>query len=440
MPGERIKNARIALGLSQEALAQGICSRSHISGIEAGKVRPTIDILKAIVDRLHKPLSHFVPDRQEELAQQMKTLLNQIKGYLAIGYSTEAETLFRECKVLHDSSLSAEIAALYQAVLAELQRERGDVLEATVSTMSASEQYLGTGCRAEAFDCMYGAAFGLYKMSHIDYAISIAHEALRIAADAVDLVEQVGRTHYLLGCCYAALGDAAGAHRHFDHAEKQVGSEVTEMGIKSLIAKASCLGRQGDWPQALELSQKAADLTDRKRYKSMRAEALIGASISLARMQEVDRAEGILAELMRMEDVEARLKRKAYREMILTLSDMSLLEACIPYEAELQRLLPSPEFEEQNWETVKDRWALAKCGLLRDPHNIMEQIESFTQEFLSLMRYKDAADAMVFGAELLVNQNQPEKAYNLLKAAWDLQIRRTPDRNERIPSARFMPI
>lgn len=51
----------------------------------------------------------------------------------------------------------------------------------------------------------------------------------------------------------------------------------------------------------------------------------------------------------------------------------------------------------------------------------MEQIEPFTGEFLSFMRYKDAADTMVFGAELLMKLNQPGKAYDLLKAAWDLQ-------------------
>ena len=420
MLGQRIKEARTALDLSQEALAKGICSRSYISGLESGKIRPSAENLQHIAHRLDKPLSYFLPDERGVLVQRVETLLNQAKVHLAADDVTQAQALFKECQSMYDRSLPQVTVGLYYDALAELQRKSGAVLESAVSAITAADAYLTAGHLQKAWDCKYSAAFGLHRVGHMDYAISLALDALKLIADELEFVEQLRRTHYLLGCCYAALGNTVGAQRHFTLAEKDAGHEATEMSIKGLIARASCYGRQGDWGAALEFSQKAAALSERSKFDKLKAEALIGACVCMANMQETTKVGELLAEVVGIPGIEVRLKRKAYREVTLALSEAALTEACRPYEFELERLLRDLDPATRDWEAVKDEWALAKCSLLREPQGVMERALSFSQQFVSLMRHRDASDVLVFGADLLRQQNQTQDAYGLLKAACDL--------------------
>lgn len=369
MLGKRMREARNALGLSQAALAEGICSRSYIAGLESGNIRPTAENLQALANRLVKPMSYFVTDERGVLTQRLETLLNQAKAHLSLDDVVQAQALFRECQSIYDSTLLPETLGLYREVMAGLQLKKGALLESVVSSVTAADAYLSAGCCLKAWDCKYAASFNLYKAGHLTYAVSIAVDALKIIVDEVEFVGQLRRTHYLLGCCYAAVGKASQAQRHFACAEKEAGLETTEIGARSLLGRASCYGREGNWAAALEASQKAANLSDRGHFAKLRAEALIGACICLVSMQETARGGDLLAEIMGMPDIPVRTKRKAYREVILALSDMALIHISRPYELELERLMGDIDPATRNWENVKDQWALAKCGLLREPQS-----------------------------------------------------------------------
>ncbi|WP_456278818.1 helix-turn-helix domain-containing protein [Bacillus sp. AK128] len=58
--GEEIKRLRKKYGYSQQQLADGICTQPTISGIEAGKVYPSIDILYSLSLRLKVGLDYFI--------------------------------------------------------------------------------------------------------------------------------------------------------------------------------------------------------------------------------------------------------------------------------------------------------------------------------------------------------------------------------------------
>ena len=420
MLGKKIREARKALGLSQAALAEGICSRSYIAGLESGNIRPTAENLQGLANRLVKPMSYFVTDERGVLTQRLETMLNQAKAHLSLDDVAHAQALFQECQSMYDSTLLPETLALYREVMAGLQLKKGALLESVVSSVTAADAYLSAGCCLKAWDCKYAASFNLYKAGHLTYAVSVAVDALKIIVDEVEFVGQLRRTHYLLGCCYAAVGEASQAHRHFACAEKEAGLETTEIGVRGLIGRASCYGREGNWAAALEASQKAATLSDRGHFAKLKAEALIGACVCLVSMQETTRAGDLLAEVIGIPDIPVRTKRKAYREVILVLSDLTLIDVSKPYERELKRLLGDLDPDNRDWEVVKDEWALAKCSLLRDPQGTKEKTLSYGQEFMSLMRYRDAAEVLVFGADLLRQHNQTQDAYNLLKSACDL--------------------
>ncbi|KAF0193360.1 MAG: hypothetical protein FD169_2548 [Bacillota bacterium] len=365
-------------------------------------------------------MSYFVIDERGVLTQRLETLLNQAKAHLSLDDVVQAQALFQECQNIYDSTLLPETLGLYREVMAGLQLKKSALFESVVSFVTAADAYLSAGCCLKAWDCKYAASFSLYKAGHLTYAVSIAVDALKIIMDEVEFAGQLRRTHYLIGCCYAAVGEVSQAQRHFACAEKEAGLETTEIGVRALIGRASCYGREGNWAAALEASHKAANLSDRGRFAKLKAEALIGACVCLVSMQETIRAGDLLAEVIGMPNIAVRTKRKAYREVILALNDLTLTDVCRPYERELKKLLGDLDPDTRDWEVVKDEWALAKCSLLRDPQGTKEQTLSFSQKFVSFMRYRDAAEVLIFGADLLIQHNQTNDAYGLLKSACDL--------------------
>lgn len=69
--GEEIKRLRKTNNLSQAQLAEGICTQATISGIEAGRGYPSVDILYILSIRLKVSLDYF-----------FKILLNDAQGYI----------------------------------------------------------------------------------------------------------------------------------------------------------------------------------------------------------------------------------------------------------------------------------------------------------------------------------------------------------------------
>ena len=58
--GQRIKEARLAAGLSQRQLCGDVITRNMLSQIENGSARPSMDTLRYLAAQLEKPLSFFL--------------------------------------------------------------------------------------------------------------------------------------------------------------------------------------------------------------------------------------------------------------------------------------------------------------------------------------------------------------------------------------------
>src|SRR5207245_2033104 len=66
--GERVREARIAAGLSQAKLGAPYFTRAHVSAIELGKIRPAMRSLEHMAKKLEKPASYFLDDAEVERA------------------------------------------------------------------------------------------------------------------------------------------------------------------------------------------------------------------------------------------------------------------------------------------------------------------------------------------------------------------------------------
>jgi transcriptional regulator with XRE-family HTH domain len=60
--GERLRQARLARGLTQEQLARGVATKGFISQVECDRATPSLAKLRLIAERLGMPLGHFTGD------------------------------------------------------------------------------------------------------------------------------------------------------------------------------------------------------------------------------------------------------------------------------------------------------------------------------------------------------------------------------------------
>ncbi|AIY06651.1 helix-turn-helix domain-containing protein [Planococcus kocurii] len=76
--GSEIKRIRKAKKLTQNQLAEGMCSQSEISRIEAGEFYPSIDLLYLIANKLQLSVNYFFEILTHEQAEETKTIKNKI--------------------------------------------------------------------------------------------------------------------------------------------------------------------------------------------------------------------------------------------------------------------------------------------------------------------------------------------------------------------------
>ncbi|HEV3165647.1 MAG TPA: helix-turn-helix transcriptional regulator, partial [Isosphaeraceae bacterium] len=60
--GSKLKEARVARGLTQQQLAEGVASKGFVSLVERNLLNPSLPKLRLLADRLGRPLAHFVQD------------------------------------------------------------------------------------------------------------------------------------------------------------------------------------------------------------------------------------------------------------------------------------------------------------------------------------------------------------------------------------------
>ena len=100
--GERIRQRRRQLLMSQVDLAEGLCTRSFISQIEIGKVKPSLENLSIIAPRLDITVGELIGDQRSLAAAKAtlftpelcKVFLNNVLTRLQNAYCTIWRTAY----------------------------------------------------------------------------------------------------------------------------------------------------------------------------------------------------------------------------------------------------------------------------------------------------------------------------------------------------------
>lgn len=94
--GEKVRYHRLQRGLSQQELADGLCSVQLISAIERGTNNPRVKTLEMIADRLNVPLKEIYQPDEDEFPNRVK--LQLVKAYIKRGEYEPAQELLTELK------------------------------------------------------------------------------------------------------------------------------------------------------------------------------------------------------------------------------------------------------------------------------------------------------------------------------------------------------
>src|SRR5438552_2348859 len=120
--GERLREARLAKGLTQEQLARGLATKGFISQVERNRATPSLPKLRVLAERLGQPLSFFVTDRPPQLL----TLLRK-SAQLAVRAEDPAgalDILAEASDLPATANERADLQRLRGVALSELRRNR----------------------------------------------------------------------------------------------------------------------------------------------------------------------------------------------------------------------------------------------------------------------------------------------------------------------------
>jgi len=270
--GQRLREARVAAGLSQAQLGSPYYTRAHVSAIELGKIRPAMKSLEHMAAKLGKAASYFMEDRQlEEQRGERAVVIARAHQLTAEGKAAEAIKLLTP--LLEQEQTRLERASVLRA-LGRAYWEAGLGAKSATALQEALDIYQANG-NAELI-ARTRAQLGMALHLLMSYAEAAEHfsEALRAMARG-ELRDPVLKVHVLhnLGLTFYQRNEFSLALEHFERAESEGADIGDPKWLASLFAGMGMSFHQlKDYDAALAYLGKSEVLFESIRNKSRVAE------------------------------------------------------------------------------------------------------------------------------------------------------------------------
>jgi transcriptional regulator with XRE-family HTH domain/Tfp pilus assembly protein PilF len=261
--GERLRQLRVAAGLTQTDVAGTRFSKEYVSQIERGKTRPTRETVEWLAQRLGVDPDFLQNGVSTDQRDRIETLLARAEAVSEAGHDQQAIELIEDVKTAVLATGSAEFEVRLLAVEAWTRTRLGEVREAI--ELLARARALAEGPEfsdVERADLLFRLGVARYKLSSIATSVALFDEALQLA-ERSGLPCDVLRSNILnwRSRCRRRQRDFEAAREDVERAlELADGLDDKRMTAHVYFQASLIAEREGHWVAARSYAERARDL------------------------------------------------------------------------------------------------------------------------------------------------------------------------------------
>ncbi len=292
--GDRIRQARVAAGLSQAQLGQPHFTRAYVSALELGKIRPAMKSLEFLASKLGKPAAYFLEDEEEGRKRNERELaMARASQLIAEGSAGAAIRVIEE---IDTEGLPFVDRLAIKKLLGRAYNEAGDAATAVSTLMTALRGYEQIR-DSESVVRVHGL-LGASLVTLMNYAEAEAHldAALRGTTDGT-VRDPLFRVHLLhnLGVVQYERAAYDKALDYFERASHEGADVADTKWLASLYAALGMSRREvGDYEGAITSLHKSEVLFESINNRTRVAEIRFQEARTLIFLGNRQRAEELL--------------------------------------------------------------------------------------------------------------------------------------------------
>lgn len=269
--GERLRQLRVAAGMTQTELAGDRFSKEYVSQIERGKTRPTRETIEWLAVRLGVDAGFLANGVSADERGRVDAAISRAEALLEARRNPEAIAEFEN---LRSAVLATGLPELEVRTLsgeATVRMREGQVREALELLDRA--RHLSEGPEfsdLERADVLFRIGMARYKLSSVQTAINLFNEALKLA-ESTQMPSDHLRSNILAwrSRCYQRRRDLEAAREDVERALELAEGLNDRHTIADIFFTASAIAdREGHWVLARSYAERAKaiyeELEDRR--------------------------------------------------------------------------------------------------------------------------------------------------------------------------------
>jgi tetratricopeptide (TPR) repeat protein len=268
--GERLRQLRVAGGMTQAELAGDRFSKEYVSQIERGKTKPTAETIRWLADRLGIDAGYLANGVDADERGRVEAALARSDALLEARRNEEA---LEELERVRAAVLATGLPELETRLLsseATVRIRSGEVRQAIALLERARELSEGSGFSdIERADILFRLGVARYKLNSIQTALGLFDEALKLSERSEIRSDQL-RSNILAwrSRCYRRRRDLEAAREDVERALELAESLNDKRTAADVYFQASIIAdREGHWVLARSYAERAKaayeELSDR---------------------------------------------------------------------------------------------------------------------------------------------------------------------------------
>jgi tetratricopeptide (TPR) repeat protein len=258
--GDRLRQLRVAAGMTQTDLAGDRFSKEYVSQIERGKTRPTRETIQWLAERLGVDAGFLANGVSADERGRVDAALARADALLEARRNDEALAEFESIRSAVLATGLAELEARALSGEATVRMRTGEVREAVALLERARALSEGPSFSdIERADILFRLGVARFKLNSIQTAISLFDEALKLA-ERSEIPSDAVRSNILAwrSRCYRRRRDLEAAREDVERAlELAEGLNDTRTAADVYFQASIIADREGHWVLARSYAERA---------------------------------------------------------------------------------------------------------------------------------------------------------------------------------------